>query len=260
MVRRNISMLLTTTALLLRPAVVGRAGGGGDGPLADLAGEYILVEGLRRQTLCLTPEGGVSLTWPEGISYRSIGVDGAKLTDGHLILPPARDQEPSPTPRLAAHFVPVRWAGLLYLVPSEDGARFCNTVNLHAGTGLSCQPRAFLRDGDRATKLDGMPVVPKAWEPMILKKRLKGKVIEPVGDGRVRVDFGAEDGAWKGMNAVANPGGVAGTALFGLRIATVVEVARTSCIIDVKDLDGISAADPGLRIYSSYPINLDVGP
>jgi hypothetical protein len=57
----------------------------------------------------------------------------------------------------------------------------------------------YLRRDDWEKEVSGLPGVPKDWESLILKQPLRGRVVEVLGGGRARVDFGAEGGAWKGM-------------------------------------------------------------
>ena len=68
--------------------------------------------------------------------------------------------------------------------------------------------------------------MPKAWEALLLKEPLRGRVIEVLGVGRARVDLGADGGFWKGMELWADFDG------FGL--VQVVEVGAKSSVIATK--------------------------
>ena len=73
--------------------------------------------------------------------------------------------------------------------------------------------------------------MPKDWEPFLLKKPLRGKVIKVFEDGRAKVDCGTESGAWKGMELWAD------TQSFGQAEfveVDVVEVEAKTCVIRSK--------------------------
>jgi hypothetical protein len=87
----------------------------------------------------------------------------------------------------------------LDLTPEAQRWEFCNQVNQGG------EPRSrpigwfYLRQGDWDKKVTGLPSVPQEWDSLLLKKPLRGRVIEVLNGDRAKVDLGADIGVWKGM-------------------------------------------------------------
>ena len=237
-------VLLTTAACHLQP---GDAPVGEDGPDATftaLAGVYDSGD----RILTLTREGRFSFEFlgcgvgGRGNDDRNHG--GAKLVAGHLILTPEKPIEGFRSTVMVADLIPVRWGERQYLVPEENKRAFCNGIN----SGSLSTFRTYLRRGDKDKKAAGMPIVPKEWEPFLLKKPLNGKIlevfdcdparilrgragatallgsmIEAFENPRARVDLGRDSGVWKGMQLWADTGD------YGL--LEVLEVDEKTCIV-----------------------------
>jgi hypothetical protein len=123
---------------------------------------------------------------------------------------------------IPTEMIPIQWGERHYLVPESKEDAFCNYVNSqkppYGGTG-----GFFLRDGDKAKPVAGLPGVPKEWISKLLASPLTGKVVEVLDRGRARVDLGTKDGAWKGMRLRAD-----GEAT---RYIYVDDVQLTSCVV-----------------------------
>jgi hypothetical protein len=96
------------------------------------------------------------------------------------------------------YLIPIRWGPMLQLVPSDEGIRFCNLVNLGwaARAPVQC---CYVRDDENEEKIEGLPGVPEEWRSMLLKAPLHGRVVTVLPDGRAWIDLGSEHGVWKGM-------------------------------------------------------------
>jgi hypothetical protein len=248
-------VLLTSAAFHLPP---GDAPVGEDGPdaaLTALAGVYD--SGI--SALTVTREGRFSVEFlgcgmtMSGVNYREYG--GARLKAGHLILTPEQPIDPRGPKVRVSDLVPVRWGERQYLVLEEYKKAFCNGVN----SGDLNAFHSFLRRGDKDKKASGMPVVPKEWVSLLLKKPIDGKIIEVFDSNparllrgragaaaflghmieacenpRARVNLGTERGVWKGMRLWVDP------AEYGL--LEVLEVDELTCIVALARQER-----PGLR-------------
>ena len=186
---------------LLAPA--GEAARRGDRPentVAAIAGDYYFGDGLGVNcSLKLGPDGRFSFGWRGCLGVYDQNAGAAKVEAGHLILKPERPNVREGFRGTATDFIPVRWGGRLYLIPEGDGREFCNAVNQGTEPRDRVHGRYYLRRDDWEKKVKGRPDLPKAWEPLLLRGPLRGRVIEVQGGDRARVDLGSDGGVWKGM-------------------------------------------------------------
>jgi hypothetical protein len=137
-------------------------------------------------------------------------------------------------------FIPVHWGERLYLIPKDEGPSYCNCVNL----GLVSRFPAhgfYLRASDKEQEVNGLPRVPREWQPMLLETPINGKIIDVLADERARVNLGSESGVWTGMHLETDNDGDRGS--------EVVEVDAKSCVIKrfdrcrsaFKDGQGVSS-------------------
>jgi hypothetical protein len=164
--------------------------------LESLAGEYFFSNGFSGERLAISADGRFKLTYHTCTGQNSTYGRG-RFVNGHLVLRTylvCRVFFDAPT-----DLIPIDWGDRLYLVPKGAGREFCDYVNMNGGATRWPPDPLFVRSGDDEKPVDGLPSVPKEWEPMLLPSPLNGKVVEVIGHSRARVDFGYEIGAWKGM-------------------------------------------------------------
>ena len=97
----------------------------------------------------------------------------AKVESNHLILTPEQPSDSKSFGATPTDFVVVRWGDRLYLIPKEDGKRFCNEVKLGREPRSNLHGRFYLRRGDCDKKVTGLPTVPKEWESWLQKQPLE---------------------------------------------------------------------------------------
>jgi hypothetical protein len=230
----KLTVLLASTACLAAPGDAPRTGDQPGRPLAAVAGDYYFGDGLGVNcSLSLKAEGRFTFGWRGCLGVYDQNTGDAKVVDGHLILSPEKPNVREGFRGTSTDFLIVRWGDRSYLVPEADKQEFGNEVNQGGEPRESPHGRFYLRRGDWEKKVTGLPVVPKDWEALLLKKPLHGRVIEVLGDDRAKVDLGTESGVWKGMELWADTDG------FGL--VRVVDVEAKICVIATKypDLDRI---------------------
>jgi hypothetical protein len=225
--------------------------------LATLAGEYFLGTGFVIQSLMVSPDGRFEFAWAadDGGYYREKGT--AEMRDGSLILhlrtpETNRGHGPFPPPK----HLPVRWGKRLYLIADTDVLRFCNAVNLGLEPRDSWWGRFYLRvamtekvkNGVEEPSLEtaaGLPSLPQQWTPFLLKRPLRGQVIDVLNNGRAIVDLGSQEGVRVGMELLIEDGPACD-------LATVKRVEAHQCTVDVKRLD-FGALRKGQEISSKIP-------
>lgn len=216
----------------------------GEGPLKNVAGSYYFGDGLGVNcSLVVQAEGRFSFRWSGCLGTYDQHEGPALLKEGHLILKPEKPNIREVFQGTPTDFVAVRWERRLYLVPAARGKDFCGQVNQGGEPRQSARGFAYLRDDDWTKAVTGLPNVPKDWEPFLLKKPLRGHVVEVLNGGKAKVDFGRADGAFEDMELWADVPG------FGF--VTVIKVEERSCTIAIKypGRDGI-AFEKGQKVGS----------
>jgi hypothetical protein len=164
--------------------------------LDALAGEYFFSNGFSGETLTINSDGRFTLLYHDCVS-QCRGYGRAKMVHGRVVLRTylvCRLLLAAPR-----ELIPIHWGDRLYLIPQGKGESFCTYVNTTGGApGWPPEP-CFIRRDDDKKPVAGLPSVPKEWEPMLLTSPINGKIIEVMGHGKARVDFGYESGAWRGM-------------------------------------------------------------
>jgi hypothetical protein len=227
MSKSSLTVFLASAAYLAPSGETPSTGDRPQSPVAAVAGYYYLGDGLGVNcSLSVKPEGKFSFGWRGCLGVYDENTGGAKVVGGRLILSPERPNVREGFRGTKTDFYVVRWSDRLYLIPEGDQQEFCNAVNQGQEPRSRSHGRFYLRRGDWDRKVTGLPSVPQEWAPMLLKKPLRGRVIEVLSGGRARVDLGADDGVWKGMELWTDTEG------FGL--VEVVEVGAKSSVIATK--------------------------
>ncbi len=148
--------------------------------LAALAGEYYLGDGLGiRCKLLIEPKGHFAHTWQGCVGLIDLNTGPVDLVDGHLKLKPERPNVFDGFHGSATNLVPVSWGDRTYLVPHNRMKLFCDAVNRGDEPRKGYIGNFYLRrrpDG-KMDSVSGSPDVPKEWQPLLVKKPLRSKVI-----------------------------------------------------------------------------------
>ncbi len=106
--------------------------------------------------------------------------------------------------RLSTEYLPVRWGGRLYLVPTENRGvlEFCNQVNLGYEPRRAAPGWPYLREGDERIRVTGLPALPKEWRSYLLHSPIGGDVVQVVDAKTVVLNVGRERGIKPGMALV----------------------------------------------------------
>jgi hypothetical protein len=88
----------------------------------------------------------------------------------HLILVPELPNEPEGFGGLPTDFIPIHWGERLYLVSTNAGKGFCHAVNRGTEPRSNPHGKFYIRRGDWAKKLTGLPNVPTVWQSWLQKK------------------------------------------------------------------------------------------
>jgi hypothetical protein len=243
----RLTAILASIAFLAPSGMIPTTGDGPKSPPSAVAGDYYCGQGAGfRYFLSVKPDGRFSFVQRDCNSVFHQNTGGAKLVAGHLILLPERpDNEGLGSTPTDLHVV--RWDDRLYLIPDEGERDFCNAVNQGREPRPGATGRFYLRQGDWEKQVAGLPSVPKAWESLLLKGPLRGRVIDVLSGGRARVDLGADAGVWKGMELWADTDG------FGL--VKVVEIGARSSVIASKYPDYAPIRFQMAQVVRSRPVD-----
>src|SRR5262249_8681307 len=93
---------------------------------------------------------------------------------------------------------------------------------------------------------EGLPSLPQQWTPFLLKRPLRGQVIDVIDNGRGIVDLGSQEGVRVGMELLVEDGPACD-------LATVKRVEAHQCTVDVKRPEDCGALRNGQDISSKIP-------
>ncbi len=125
--------------------------------LEQIAGKYYLGRGLGfNYTLTIHPGGTFSYTWRGCLGVYAEVSGSAFLRNGELVLEPSSRKNQ----RLDTRFLPLRWGGRQYLVPSEQLPDFANQVKERREPRSGPLGDAYLREGDWNKPVTGEPDLP----------------------------------------------------------------------------------------------------
>jgi hypothetical protein len=184
-------------------------------PKVAWAGDYYFGDGLGQNvSLSLAPVSGVAATW-QGCLGTYAANKGRVLpqADGSLLM----EYEQPNDQRMfgfADHLVPVAWGERMYMIPKKDLPAFASAVNLGDEPRNDAQGSFLMRTGDEQRKVDGVPDLPPALQPLIRDVPLEVGVVsvnrlhEHHADSfecryRLELDHGANDGLVPGMRLQA---------------------------------------------------------
>ena len=197
-------------------------------PVAKFAGRYVQGGGFGHRVLRIRAEGRFEYESGGCLGAEELHRGSAEVVNGRLVLRPRMfnlprtglclltlggiclfgDEKLEDLRRTASdflfwdqptEFIPVRWGARTYLVPRDEGPSFCDGVNLGWERNIPGL-NFYCRDDARGLKVEGLPKVPKDWEPMLRNRPLRGELIGVLSPFMARVDFGSASGAWKGMS------------------------------------------------------------
>ena len=125
--------------------------------LEQIAGTYYLGRGLGFNfTLTINPSGTFSYTWRGCVGIYAEASGRAFFRDGELVLEPSSRKNQ----RLDTRFLPIRWGGRQYLVPSDQLPDFAKQVRAGREPRSSSLGDSYLREGDWNKPVTGEPDLP----------------------------------------------------------------------------------------------------
>jgi hypothetical protein len=223
----KLTIILATVACLAQSPEKPKTESRSKSPVAEVAGAYYFGDGLGVNcSLNIERKGRFSFVWLGCGGVYDQNTGGAKIEAGHLILTPDKPNVREGFRGTATDLIPIRWGERLYLIPEAERRQFCNDVNQGSEPRDVAHGSFYIRRDDWKKKVTGLPIVPKEWESLLLKKPLHGKVIEVLGDDRARVDLGSDSGVWKGMQLWVD--------IEGFGLVQVLEVGAKNSVISIK--------------------------
>ncbi len=136
-----------------------------------IVGDYYFGDGLGLNcSLAVKPEGCFTFLRRGCLGVYGRNQGGAKFVNGHVILTPEQPNDSKGFGGTPTDFIPVRWGERLYLVPKDDGKRFCDDVIQGWEPRSDAHGFYYLRRGDWGKKVKGLPNVPNEWRPFLQKK------------------------------------------------------------------------------------------
>ena len=166
----RLAVILGSAACFVPSGETPSTGGLLKSPVAEVAGEYYFGDGLGVNcSLTVTQEGRFSFVWRGCLGVYDRNSGEAKVEAGHLILKPERRNVRGGSRGTATDFIPVRWGERLYLIPEEEGRKFCNQANRGGEPRNGPHGHFYLRRDDWDKKVTGLPSVPKEWEALLMR-------------------------------------------------------------------------------------------
>jgi hypothetical protein len=154
----------------------------------------------------------------------------ARLQNGHFLLDAEQPNGGAGAARVPRDFFPVRWGTRTYLVPPEEMLVFCDGVNRGEGEPRQTpRGRFYLREGDHEKPAQGLPRMPTRWDQYVLATPVCGKITGAAGEGRWRVNLGAQDGLRPGLELYAARQPLA------VQEVCVVSVEEGQCVVQICD-------------------------
>lgn len=160
------------------------------------AGIYKERRFLHYQMLYLAPESGFVHARHTDFSYIGYNYGDITCEDGRLKLSLARENHTRKSRVPETEYILIPWGEERYLVPEEKMMEFCEQFN------CGWYPR-FFRQGERWTKLVGLPEVPEEYRKYLLNEAFDAEILS-VGEPSenafpVTLNWGSRDGLYAGM-------------------------------------------------------------
>ena len=165
-----------------------------------LAGDYFSGDGLGINcSLKLTTVGRFEFTWRGCLGEYDKNQGTAVFTDNVLVIEPEKPDVREGFQGTPTTFRVIRWGDRRYLVATEELLDFCNSINQGEEPRSRRHGNFYLQDGDWHVPISGRPALPEEWLAFLLKKPVRGRVSELVGDKQVKITLGYNDGIREGM-------------------------------------------------------------
>ena len=161
------------------------------------------------------------------------------------------------------NYRPIRWGQRLYLLADGDMLPFCNAVNLGLEPRQEIYGKSYVnikitkkaKRGEEfplLQKVEGLPGLPKRWEPFLLRRPPEGSVIEVLKDKRARIHLGSDDGLKVGMELFVF-GEEKSSSGRSYGIANVIVVEAHRCIAEVKRPEWFDGFKRKQKVSSRIP-------
>jgi hypothetical protein len=199
------------------------------------AGKYYEGDGLGvNVSLAIAPKSGYVFEWHGcmGLYDRNYGT--AQWKDGEIQLSFTFKNERKGFQGIAEKLIPVAWGPRKYLIPADSVIEFCNEVNEGREPRRGMHGMCLLRDGDEKKKVDGLPDVPKEYQPYLLKERIRAAIVA-VGKSVVDSGGGLDERTTAVTVNVGKKGGIlSGMVLYVIEPSTGVDSVKITKVEDDK--------------------------
>jgi hypothetical protein len=168
--------------------------------VGDLAGDYYCGDGRSfNWSFSLEPDGTYSFesNGHQGNHAESRG--RVHLDAGSLTLEPMGPSTAESEESLPLNLAAVRWAGRLYLVPEQEGARFAAWVTRGWEPRGNAHGWFLLRESDWNKPVRGLPEVPERWQKWLLKSPVEANVTRALERHRAEIGAGSNQKVQPGM-------------------------------------------------------------
>jgi hypothetical protein len=143
----------------------------------EWAGDYFAGDGLGVNTsLTLAPEAGYVFEWHGCLGLYDRNFGAVTSTNNRIQLSFTFPNERKGFQGIAPEFIPVIWKTRHYLVPADDIIGFCNHVNEGEEPRTAVRGFYLLRRGDEKKAVDGLPTVPREFQPYLLSRPIHATI------------------------------------------------------------------------------------
>ena len=145
----------------------------------EWAGEYYAGDGLGVNTsLVVAPDSGYVFEWHGCLGLYDRNYGAVTWADGRIHLAFTFDNQRKGFQGIAPELIPVSWGQRHYLIPADDVAGFCNSVNDGGEARRNIHGSYFLRRGDEKKAVTGLPNVPVEYRDHLLKTPIEATITE----------------------------------------------------------------------------------
>ena len=152
----------------------------------EWAGEYDEGDGLGENvSVVIAPGSGYEFEWHGCLGVYDRNYGSVEWTGGRIHLSFAFENQKNGFRGIASEFIPVLWGSRRYLIPTDDFAGFCNSINEGQEPRDGSHGSYLLRRGDENKPVVGFPKVPAEYEQYLLTKPIVAAIVA-VGSSTTR--------------------------------------------------------------------------
>jgi hypothetical protein len=145
----------------------------------EWVGEYYFGDGLGvNVSVVIAPKHGYVFRWHGCLGLYDQNYGTVTSADGRIRLSFTFESQREGFQGIAQEFVPVKWGGREYLIPSDDIVGFCNQINEGSEPRHNdILGRYLLRKGDEKQNVTGFPNVPEQYQAYLLRQPIEAAIV-----------------------------------------------------------------------------------